>query len=85
MFPMKMPFTDIYRHPDFEPEPGIDTYMTPWCRAHAYLIGVWAGWILFTIQGKTIIMNTVRMDHSDSKLFGRVQPYFFGVVWDYNP
>ncbi|XP_071543591.1 nose resistant to fluoxetine protein 6-like isoform X2 [Panulirus ornatus] len=43
-----------FQVPEFEFVPGIDTYMTPWCRANVYLIGVWAGWILFTLQGKTI-------------------------------
>ncbi|KAG7164087.1 O-acyltransferase like protein-like [Homarus americanus] len=31
--------------------------MTPWCRANSYLVGVWAGLLLFTVQGKILRMK----------------------------
>ncbi|XP_045603365.1 nose resistant to fluoxetine protein 6 [Procambarus clarkii] len=40
--------------PVVKPTARVDTYMTPWCRANSYMVGVWAGWLIYTVRGRTI-------------------------------
>ncbi|XP_071543592.1 nose resistant to fluoxetine protein 6-like [Panulirus ornatus] len=50
----RVPPALFFIKPGFKPDNSIDTYMTPWCRANSYLIGVWAGWLLYSVRKKKL-------------------------------
>ncbi|XP_069960471.1 nose resistant to fluoxetine protein 6 isoform X3 [Cherax quadricarinatus] len=37
----------------------VDTYATPWCRANSILVGVWAGFLLFSVKGRNIKLRLI--------------------------
>ncbi|XP_037801143.1 nose resistant to fluoxetine protein 6-like [Penaeus monodon] len=43
-------------NPDYDINTDFYTYDKPWCRASAYLVGCWAGWLLFKTQNKKVKM-----------------------------
>ncbi|XP_042869485.1 nose resistant to fluoxetine protein 6-like [Penaeus japonicus] len=44
----------FFAKPEEQPTEFVDTYGKPWCRANAYLIGCWAGYLLYKVSGKKI-------------------------------
>lgn len=43
-------------NPDYDANMDIYTYERPYCRASAYLVGCWAGWLIFKTQNKKVKM-----------------------------
>lgn len=47
----------FFARPEVPMTEFVDTYQKPWCRANAYLVGCWAGLLIFKVSGKKVNMT----------------------------